>query len=105
MIRAAIIATALLLAGCGTDAADGYQFGKATFEAQQPNITIVTHPTMADLRRAAPPGTYDKGKVELMAWARIRQDSCEIHVIDPHVAWKPEWLGHEVAHCVWGEWH
>lgn len=101
MIRALI--PALLLAGCG-EAADGYQFEGKEFERPRPGIEIVTHRSVAELRAAAPASAQAEGR-ELMAWAVIRPDGCTVHVVDPSAAWKPEWLGHEVAHCVWGRWH
>lgn len=94
----------LLLAGCG-QGSDAYQFERKEFERSQPAITIVTHPSLADLRAKAPASaTADKGR-ELMAWSIIRPTSCEVHIVDPAQKWQPEWIGHEVAHCAWGRWH
>lgn len=104
-MRALLIAAALMLGGCGGEASDSHRFERKTFERTQPGVTIVVHRTVDELRRAAPKRTVDAGKVDLMAWAVIRDGGCEVHVVDPAVTWKPEWLGHEVAHCVWGEWH
>ncbi len=107
MKRALTIIAAMTLAGCGGagEAPDGHQFGAKEFDRTRPNITIVTHPTLTDLRRAAPKGTVDAGKVDMMAWGIIRPDGCEIHVVDPAVSYQPQWIGHEVAHCAWGRWH
>ena len=106
MRAALILAAALLLGGCGqSEAADGYAFGAATFDRAEPNIRIVTHRSLAELRAAAPGGIYDTGTAKLMAWSVIRPDGCEMHVVDPAVSYQPEWIGHELAHCAWGEWH
>ncbi|MGQ3101005.1 MAG: hypothetical protein ACT6Q5_13240 [Sphingopyxis solisilvae] len=103
MKRALTIVAALALAGCD-GASDGHQFGDKEFHRARPNITVVTHSTLADLRAAAP-ASAKRGDRELMAWGIIRPDGCEIHIIDPAVSYQPEWIGHEVAHCAWGRWH
>jgi hypothetical protein len=103
MRRAAFLAL-LLLASCG-EGSDAHKFERKEFDRPQPAITIVTHPTLADLRAKAPASaTADKGR-ELQAWSIIRPTSCEVHVVDPAKQWRPEWIGHEVAHCAWGRWH
>lgn len=106
MKRALTIVAALALAGCGGsgDAADGHRFVGKEFDRSRPNITVVTHATLTDLRAAAP-ASAKRGDRELMAWGVIRPDGCEIHIIDPAVSYQPEWIGHEVAHCAWGRWH
>lgn len=30
---------------------------------------------------------------------------CIIHMVDPKVSYKPEFIGHELAHCIYGDWH
>lgn len=106
MRAALILAAALLLTSCDqSEAADGYAFGVPTFDRAEPNIRIVTHRSLAELRAAAPRGIYDAEAAKLMAWSVIRPDGCEMHVVDPAVSYQPEWIGHELAHCAWGEWH
>lgn len=96
----------LLLAGCDQGgAADGYRFGQKEFDRTRPAITIVTHPTIADLRAKAPKAAQQPEGRDLMAWSIIRPDGCEVHVVDPARSYQPQWIGHEVAHCVWGRWH
>lgn len=103
MSRALILAVAsLALAGC--DQQDGYTFDRKEFERTQPNITVVTHLSLADLRAKAPPGTNIEGR-DLMGWSIIRPTGCEMHVVDPAKSWMPEWIAHEAAHCIWGRWH
>lgn len=99
-----MILTATLIALAGCDRQDGYSFDRKEFERSQPAITVVTHPSLADLRAAAPPSAIEPGR-ELMGWSVIRPGGCEMHVVDPAKRWMPEWLGHEAAHCIWGRWH
>lgn len=102
MRRIVAAASLILLAGCNRD--DGYQFGGKEFDRTQPAITVVTHPSLADLRANAPPSAIEPGR-DLMGWSIIRANGCEMHIVDPGKAWMPEWLGHEAAHCIWGRWH
>lgn len=103
MTRLAFLAC-LLLAGCG-QGSDSYRFERKEFDRPQPAITIVTHPTLAELRAAAPESAKTDRARDLMAWSIIRPESCEVHIVDPAKEWRPEWIGHEVAHCTWGRWH
>lgn len=89
------------LAACGQPA-DGHRFERKEFERSRPDITIVLHPSVADLRAAAPPSARHK---YLRGWSVITRTGCELHVVDPAASYRPEWLGHEVAHCVWGRFH
>ena len=55
-------------------------------------------------------------KKKLRAWTVLERDvtedgdfndaiSCHVFMRDPEWVWEPEVLGHEIAHCLWGEWH
>lgn len=101
MKRAALLL--FLLASC--QGSDAHQFDRKEFERLQPAITIVTHPTLADLRAKARVAAQQGEGRSLMAWSIIRPTSCEVHIVDPAKQWRPEWIGHEVAHCAWGRWH
>lgn len=103
-MKRAIITAALLLAGCN-QAPDGYRFERKEYERTEPAISIVTHRSLAELRAAAPASAKADPSRKLMAWSIIRPGGCEVHVVDPAVSYRPEWIGHEVTHCVWGRWH
>lgn len=111
MKRLAFLALALL-AGCDQQpASDGYTFGPKEFTHPDPAIHFVIHKSIEDLRAAAP---YDvnadaraQGRV-LMAFSVMHPGgigTCTVHIVDPAVSYQPEWIGHEVAHCIWGRWH
>lgn len=103
-----VLAMALVLAGCdGHDnrGDDGYLFGAKEWQHDHMTITLVVHPSIENLRRAAPVAVAQPEGRELMAWSVLRGDACEIHVVDPAVDYAPQWIGHEFAHCAWGRWH
>lgn len=104
MKRLLIIAT-FTLAACQSQGSDAYRFERKEFDRSQPAITIVTHPTLTDLRASAPAAAKADTDRDLMAWSIIRPTGCEVHIVDPAKEWRPEWIGHEVAHCAWGRWH
>lgn len=106
------LAPALALAACDAKraAADGYDFGKAEWDRPDMTIRFVEHRSPADMRAAAPKGTIERAKAEgreVMAWSSIEpaKGLCVVHIVDPAVAYAPEWIGHEVTHCIKGRWH
>lgn len=110
MKRLALLALALL-AGCDQPSADGYAFGAKEFTHTAPAIRFVVHRSLTDLRNAAPfdinAQARSQGR-ELMAWSTLSgpgHTSCTVHIVDPAVSYQPEWIGHEVTHCIYGRWH
>lgn len=105
MKRLFAIAGLLLAASCNEarPAADGYVFGEPSWVVTDLRVKVVLVPSVAELRRIGP--KVDPGH-ELMAFARVSPDgSCTIYKLDSRVAYAPEWDGHELNHCIFGEWH
>jgi hypothetical protein len=42
---------------------------------------------------------------QLFGFTTITKDECTITIVDPAITYRPEQLGHEVAHCLYGAWH
>lgn len=110
MIRSAIIGAALLLAGCGqSEAADGYVFAGKQYDRAAVLVKKREHRSFADLRAALPPRMSREWKDRHVvggAWGELHADgSCTIHFVDPELSYQPEWIGHETAHCFYGDWH
>lgn len=103
MKRASVLA-ALALTACGQSAPDGYTFEGAQWSRTSGDITFVLYPDRRSVAAAAPAVAHRDGE-ELMAWSIASPSRCTVHVVDPRRDWQPEWLGHEVAHCMFGEWH
>lgn len=108
MFRTSAICSALLLIGCdGGAGADGYRFDRAEFERSQVTVTVVTHGGSAELRQAAAQmGVRAEGR-RLMAFGLVdaARPACTIHIVDPARGYRPEWIGHELTHCIRGRWH
>tara|TARA_R110000868_G_scaffold92872_3_gene257510 strand:- start:3886 stop:4215 length:330 start_codon:yes stop_codon:yes gene_type:complete len=105
-----IIVAAFALASCNNSGpgADGYRFGEAEYRRPTVQLSIVEHRSLSELQGAASAAGADVSEGRsLRAFGVISGDraSCTIHVVAPDVDYQPEWLGHEVAHCLYGRWH
>lgn len=85
--------------------ADGYSFGDPSFERTEVKVQLVTYKTRAEFMAAAKKRGVDS--LELQAFTELQSpfDRCIIHVMDPKVQYQPEFIGHELAHCFYGQWH
>ena len=93
----------IILSGCATvpRGQDAYRFDHREWYEPEKPIVFVEHKSLEDLRSAAPV----RGKGEVMAWSVLTKDRCIVHIIDPKVSYEPKWIGHEIAHCLYGRWH
>jgi hypothetical protein len=84
---------------------DGYSFGTPTYEKEVVEITLITYETKdsfdEEVKKRKIPGK------DIIAFAILRPpfDKCEVHIIDPKVIYMPEFAGHEMYHCFYGQWH
>jgi hypothetical protein len=101
-----IILAALLLASCSETATDKYTFEKGTGRLRpERQITVVTHPSLDDLRKEKRATGAVAANRDLMAYSIISQTKCTVHIVDPAVKYMPEFIGHEITHCLYGEFH
>jgi hypothetical protein len=103
-----IIIAAFSIVSCNdsnTMPADGYNFGKPSFEKAKVEVQFVTYKTRAEFMEAAKKRNVDS--LELQAFTELRDpfNKSTIHVMDPRVKYQPEFIGHELAHCFYGQWH
>ena len=84
---------------------DGYKFGKPQYEKQSVQVNVVTYKTRADFDNAAK--GFGVASETLVAFSVLEPpfDQCTIHMIDPRTKYQPEFTGHELLHCVYGQWH
>lgn len=85
---------------------DGYTFGKKQYEKTTVQIDIVTYKSLSDLQAAlSKRAGVDKSSVMAFSVLTPPFDKCTIHMVDPAVKYLPEFAGHEMLHCVYGQWH
>ena len=116
---AAVALLGLGLAACTpTTGLDDHAFHRPPgAQARTITLTVVEYDNARDMQAALPikDKTVRRGTTNtrlntpslLHAWAEMREPkdgrpvACTVHMVRPEVRWQPEWLGHEVAHCVW----
>ncbi len=97
-----------LLAGCdgGNVGKDGYRYEGAEYLRHEVAVRVVIHADLHELQRAgSAAGARVEFQRELQAFALLEPDGCTIHMIDPSQRYRPEWIGHELTHCIFGRWH
>lgn len=125
MLKSFFLATTLILSACTyqseqieeveqplviatqTAAKDGYVFEISQFVSRASNINIVRHNSYEDMR-AAYKGDLPEDK-KLLGFAHYKTNNdkskCTIHIIDPRIEYRPEVIGHELTHCIHGDFH
>lgn len=98
----------LILTGCDPapkKGADGYAFETKEYEKTELSITFVILKDQKEFDDAA--RMYAPGVQGLQAFGRIQPDTnnCTLYIKDPTWQYSPDFIGHEVAHCIWGRWH
>lgn len=99
----------LALAACekehpsyGQLAEDGYHLEDVS-DLRNPVIRVMIHISRADMLKAYP-GVPPE---DLQAFTTYNKErtTCTVHLVDPAKKYKPQWAGHELLHCVYGNWH
>lgn len=91
--------------------ADGYYFEKPTFVREEFPVRIVLVKSYDEmLERVNEQGGRFVGTIkpkEIAAFSVIKSEdkTCTIYMIDPKVQYRPELIGHELTHCIYGFWH
>lgn len=86
---------------------DGYQFeGKEVPTRQNVVLNVVEYGSKLQITKA---GKKEYGIIAgaldgFNGYSPYRNE-CTIHVMDPSIRYDPATIGHEVTHCVWGEFH
>ena len=92
---------------CGP-ASDGYTFEQGSQRIGDREIRIVLYSSGAELKAAyaaLPNGRQLGPSEDLQAYSAITNNTCTIHMIDPAAHYNPEFAGHELTHCLYGEFH
>lgn len=87
--------------------ADGYDFRGPEWTSLTFQVEMVPYSSPVEFRRAAIRlGALAEDGGETRAFAQVQKGGlCRIHVLDLKVKYEPEWIGHELTHCMHGRWH
>ena len=86
--------------------ADGYQFGTPQYQKDKIEIHVVTYDSRASFSKSAKQyGIKDERVMAFSVLSAPNFDKCTVHMVDPKVEYRPEFIGHEFTHCVYGQWH
>lgn len=109
-MRSLIVAVCLLLVGCSnSQGSDGYTFEQdSRLLVPEREVVAVLYPSKEAVRK----GYNQRLNVrklgpneDMFGFSVINDKLCTIHMLDPKVEYRPEQIGHEYAHCLYGEWH
>lgn len=107
--------TTLLIAGAltgleiapGNPSFDGYRFEGKEFTNLDTKIEFVVHNSYSELREAAKTVGI-KNYRSVKAFSTLHKPDykrCVVHIVDPSKLYAPEYIGHEITHCIYGRWH
>jgi hypothetical protein len=108
VVKRLLLAAALALAPVTAAAApslDGYSFETEQFEHRDLHIIFVPVEKQTDLRALAEIHGIHLHDAQIKAFSLPYGTTCAIYAVDPKVAYEPEFLGHELAHCIYGNFH
>lgn len=90
--------------------ADGYYFEKESFTRTDFPVEIVLVKSSAEMSKLIATkknvqGTIEPKNVAAFSTIRIHDPKCTIYMLDPKIQYEPEFIGHELVHCIYGVWH
>ncbi len=104
-----ILFLAAFLTGCaapGSKGLDGYYFQKKEYENLAPQVEFVLLRNQQEYeRRLRQEFGVRWDKISAFSYWNPEIGKCTIFIKDPDWDYEPHMIGHEVAHCIWGEWH
>lgn len=108
MKKLLVIFSILLLVSCEPapkKGADDYSFESKEYEKTDLNIEFVILRNQREFDEAST--KYANGVQGLEAFGVLvpSENRCILYIKDPEWQYVPEFIGHEVAHCIWGRWH
>lgn len=90
------------------------EFGADDYQAVnlgEPNETVILsvhiHDNFVDLQREHNQitGSTPEEAQHIVAFSQYNNQNCIIHIVEPEKLYVPEFYGHEIMHCVYGDWH
>ena len=87
-----------------TASTDGYEFLTKEFTQLDVKLKVVYYDSIEELQLEAQIKEFTFWS-EILAFSEVTDNYCEVHMVDPEVEYRPERLGHEITHCLHGNWH
>jgi len=87
---------------------DGYIIEQAEFMHTDIHLRIHMFRSEKEFKAAKiSNGVKDPPNAETMAFTYSNKNSneCEIYMYDPAYIYEPEYIGHELVHCIYGDFH
>lgn len=85
---------------------DGYVFQQKAFSRLVLRLRVHEYRTRAALHRAVLRVAPDTEAIDdVVGFATFGTRGCDVYLLDPAVRYEPEVIGHELAHCLHGNFH
>ncbi len=90
---------------------DGYYFEQETFTRTNFPVEVILVQSEKEMsaliqkRTGQAVGKISPKNVAAFAVIRNNDTKCTIYMLDPKVKYEPEYIGHELVHCIYGVWH
>lgn len=87
---------------------DGYYFEKREYQKEEISVSVVVAKDRFEWKayvRDKVGAFAEPSKLGAFAALRAEDNECTIYIKDPDWVYEPEYIGHELAHCVFGDWH
>lgn len=88
---------------------DGYVYESQQFRVDSASIQVIRFDSYEALTEYVNK-TYDKKYTSLLGgytimYSNRKKSMCIIHIVDPAIEYRPEYIGHEFTHCIDGNFH
>lgn len=80
---------------------DEYRFETAEFTNHKIVVHFVFVDSYEELAEMPPTTPGLRGRT----WMQPGSNRCIVFIVKPSQVYDPQWLGHEIAHCIHGQWH
>lgn len=96
-----------LLVSCDSNqvGADGYKFESKEFERTDIPLTVIVISDDKEFKRLKQQYAPNVPGLQAFGIINLQSNACTVFIKDPEWKYEPEWIGHEVSHCIWGRWH
>lgn len=87
-------------------ASDNYRFLEKEYETLKPGVEFVLMRNQEEYNTVMKKHFgRDWKKISAFTFWDKQKATCKIYIKDPAWSYEPEYIGHEVAHCIWGRFH